>query len=204
MIEASDELFSINTFAMSHDPLPLWSATDGLKKLSRLNNAARVVHPNKRFFHHMLRSLQSGAYKDHPLINFWGYDLQSLEDAHWSGSTRFGITRFNDSGHFVGCAASLPGIAAPQAAHAWMTNQWPNSTRDTVRVGPSGHCVLPADYNFFVDFKSMFSMVYFGINPNDLQPMRYLLKRLPYFLYRSCKCGDRSTQDLSSQESILG
>lgn len=68
MIAAADELFSIDVFAMSHDPLPLWSATDGLKKkLSRLNNAARVVHPNKRFFHQMLRSLQSGAYKDHPL-----------------------------------------------------------------------------------------------------------------------------------------
>ena len=55
-------------------------------------------------------------------------------------------------------------------------------------------------------------MVYFGIQPNDLPSMRYLLKRLPFFLYRSSKCCDPiSFQDLSShrvratwQESILG
>ena len=69
MIQAADELFNIPVFAMSHDPLPMWSAETGNhEKQSRLNNAARVVHPNKRFFRQVVRQLQSGDYKDHPLM----------------------------------------------------------------------------------------------------------------------------------------
>lgn len=68
MIQASDELFSIPVFAMSHDPMPLWSEAMGQSKQSRLNNAARVVHPNKRLFRRMVKQLQSGGYRNHPLI----------------------------------------------------------------------------------------------------------------------------------------
>ena len=71
MVESSDELFSIPVFAMSHDPLPLWSAEGDSKmqsKQTRLNNAARVVHPNKRFFRSLVKKIQSGDYKDHPLL----------------------------------------------------------------------------------------------------------------------------------------
>lgn len=70
MVDSADELFTVPVFAMSHDPLPLWSPDDATKmasKQTRLNNAARVVHPNKRFFQHLVRRIQSGDFKDDPL-----------------------------------------------------------------------------------------------------------------------------------------
>ena len=46
-----------------------------------------------------------------PGINFWGYDLQSLEDAFWNQyGPRKGVTNFV-AGKFSGCAKSPPGIA---------------------------------------------------------------------------------------------
>ena len=46
-----------------------------------------------------------------PRINFWGYDLQSLEDAFWNQyGPRKGVTNFV-AGKFSGCAKSPPGIA---------------------------------------------------------------------------------------------
>eukprot|EP00913_Durusdinium_trenchii_P032956 g30852.t1 len=158
MIQASDELFSIPVFAMSHDPMPLWSEAMGQSKQSRLNNAARVVHPNKRLFRRMVKQLQ---------INFWGYDLQSLEDTFWGlESSRLGIARFAHSGHFRGCDPRLPGIASRRAQLGLLTGDWPEENKtapvDPVFAHPM-HCVLPADYNFFVDFKSLgaFIVVFF-------------------------------------------
>eukprot|EP00438_Fugacium_kawagutii_P000640 Skav215310 [mRNA] locus=scaffold2444:50678:52045:+ [translate_table: standard] len=187
MVDSSDELFTIPVFAMSHDPLPLWSAPDPKKrdsKQTRLNNAARVVHPNKRFFRHLVKQLQSGDFKDHDLINFWGYDLQSLEDAFWGKyGPRRGITSFSE-GAFSGCSKASPGIGSMLN---FRTDQWAEEKQETVNVSDPAHCVLPADYNFFVDFKSIFSMVYFGITSEDLKTtsVRSLMKRLATFLYRS-------------------
>ncbi|CAK9091959.1 unnamed protein product [Durusdinium trenchii] len=189
MIQASDELFSIPVFAMSHDPMPLWSEAMGQSKQSRLNNAARVVHPNKRLFRRMVKQLQSGGYRNHPLINFWGYDLQSLEDTFWGlESSRLGIARFAHSGHFRGCDPRLPGIASRRAQLGLLTGDWPEENKtapvDPVFAHPM-HCVLPADYNFFVDFKSLFSMIYFGVHDPKQFSTRSLIKRTTDFLYRS-------------------
>eukprot|EP00435_Cladocopium_sp_Y103_P041037 s1602_g11.t1 len=191
MVDSADELFTVPVFAMSHDPLPLWSPDDATKmasKQTRLNNAARVVQPNKRFFQHLVRRIQSGDFKDDPLINFWGYDLQSLEDAFWNQyGPRKGVTNFV-AGKFSGCAKSPPGIATLPQQVAFRTGQWRlEASLVEANVTDPTHCVLPADYNFFVDFKSVFSMVYFGVGPEDLKTLsiRSLMKRLVVFLYRS-------------------
>ncbi|CAE7208008.1 unnamed protein product [Symbiodinium natans] len=175
MLKPADELFSIPVFAMSHDPSPVGHALDTQGQRTRLNNAARVVQPSAALFNSMVEELQSGLYKNHPLINFWGYDLQTLEDAFWSQhSRRSGLTTFDSSGSFQGCTTARPGLARRKLQS--LADSLPDEAEvkrlrefEEINSQEKVHCVLPVDYNFFVDFKSVFHLVYHSISQEELR-----------------------------------
>lgn len=192
MVEASDELFNVPVFAMSHDPMPAGTVvlSDG-SHMPRLNNAARVVQPNAALFHRMVEEIQSGKLDNSHLVNFWGYDLQSLEDAFWSQeSQRLGITRFQPDGEFAGCMMDHQvkySSAEPDARMTFL------EASDRHRV----HCLLPAEYNFFVDFKSVYGYVHCGLSTADIQSFgpRELVQRAISILM--------SQQSLTQRPKIL-
>ncbi|CAJ1338479.1 unnamed protein product [Effrenium voratum] len=192
MVQAADELFTTPVFAMSHDPMPSGHAKDTAgHQITRLNNAVRVVQPNKQLFRKMVARLQSGAYKDHALISYWGYDLQSLEDAFWSEqSRRSGVARYA-GGQFLGCAKLRAGVS--RAKRTELADTLPDAEEakslnevETIRASDNEnvHCVLPADYNFFVDFKSVFTLIFHGVGESELKAwsMRRLMRRATMLL----------------------
>ncbi|CAE7533031.1 unnamed protein product [Symbiodinium microadriaticum] len=193
MLKPADELFSIPVFAMSHDPTPIGHALDDGGQRTRLNNAARVVQPSAKVFNAMVAELQSGMYKDHPLVNFWGYDLQTLEDAFWSRrSRRSGLATFDDTKSFQGCTIARPGLARKKQqslADALPDEAEARRLREFERIDPKEevHCVLPADYNFFVDFVSVFHLVYYSISQEELGSWstRQLMRRAAKMLRQS-------------------
>merc|ERR1712241_274758 len=113
----------------------------------------------------MVKEIQSGIFKDNVLVHHFGYDLQSLEDAFWSQhSTRLGVAQFDDSGAFLGCSTMID-----EPINNW---RWGHTLSLEAHVRDAFHCILSVDYNFFVDFKSIFGLVFYNITDTAVREWR--------------------------------
>lgn len=186
-----DELFEVNAFASGLNPYSAHTTSgmvNGVVQYNRqpgINTGVMVVRPDAAIAAMMAQQMAEGIHDGSPIVQHLGQSDQPWLDAFWlHHSRRLGVARFagpppgrpgGRGQRFLGCdekfgltwgqAPLSRGRVAcdPARPPAWQERARPK--RPLVKPAKIrqtySHCVLPLEYDFFVDFKAVRMSVWF-------------------------------------------
>lgn len=191
VLQPVDELFQVNAFASGLNPYSTHTTAgmvDGVVQYNRqpaINTGVMVVRPDAAIAALMAQQMAEGIHDGSPVVEHLGQSDQPWLDAFWlHHSRRLGVARFagpppgrpgGRGQRFLGCDKQFGmmwgqpprsrGRVACDPARPPGRRERARPSRPLVRpreIRQSySHCVLPLEYDFFVDFKAVRMSVWF-------------------------------------------